>query len=104
MSGLEFSNENTNVVIEDEPQNEPLEVVENVVIEIENGLHLDEGWENMLLQNIDMTENISLELDNITEDTFVEPENNEMGYQLIEKEQEKQNSQEKYPALWSVKK
>ncbi|KAG5893395.1 hypothetical protein JTB14_038057 [Gonioctena quinquepunctata] len=81
MSGLEFGNEKTNEVI----GNETSEVVENVVIEIEKGLHLEEGWENMLLHNIDMTENRSLELYNITEDIFVKSENNELIYQLTEK-------------------
>ncbi|KAG5867365.1 hypothetical protein JTB14_008417 [Gonioctena quinquepunctata] len=82
MSGLEFGNEKTNVVIENETQNETSEVVEKE-------LHLEEGWENMLLHNIDMTENRSLELYNITEDIFVESENNELVYQLTEKGQEK---------------
>ncbi|KAG5872099.1 hypothetical protein JTB14_006445 [Gonioctena quinquepunctata] len=76
MSGLEFANEKTHVVIE----NETSEVVENVVIEIEKGLYLEEGWENMLLHNIDMTENRSLELYNIIGDIFVESENNDLVY------------------------
>ncbi|KAG5866318.1 hypothetical protein JTB14_026987 [Gonioctena quinquepunctata] len=102
MSGLEFGNEKTNVVIENETQNKISEVVGNVVIEIEKGLHLEEGWENMLLHNIDMTKNRSLELYNITEDIFVESENNELGYQLTEKGQEKKNSQEKLTEQWNL--